>query len=138
MVQQTGQNHIDIYLKCCRHICQSKRHYKILKISVADPEYCLPLIAIVYIYIIVNILEIKLSENFGSYQPVKGLINKGKRVSILYRDFIKSTIIDIKSKASILLRNEENRGSNGAYTGPDPMLADYILQVQIQHLQLDF
>jgi hypothetical protein len=78
-------------------------------------------------YTIVSILEIKLGENFGSHQPVKGLINEGKRVSILYRDFVKSTIIDTKSEASILLRNEENRGHNGAYTGPDPMLADYIL-----------
>jgi hypothetical protein len=94
--------------------------------------------AIAYTYAMVSILEIKLGENFGSHQPVKGLINEGKRVSILYRDFVKSTIIDAKSEASILLRNEENRGPSGACTGPDPTLADCILQVQTQRLQLDF
>ena len=95
--------------------------------SVVGPEYYLPLIVIAYIYIIISILEIKLSENFSSHQPVKGLINKGKRILILYCDFIKSIIINIKSKASILLRNKENRGPNGAYTRPDLILIDYIL-----------
>ena len=95
--------------------------------SITGPEYYLPLIAIIYIYIIVSILEIKFSENFDSHQPVKSLINEGKRVSILYRDFVKSTIIDTKSEASILLRNKENRGPNGACTGPDPILVNCIL-----------
>ena len=95
--------------------------------SVTGPEYYLPLMAIVYIYTIISIFEIKLSENFGSHQPVKGLINKGKRVSILYRDFIKSTIINTKSEASILLRNKENRDYNRVYTRPDLILIDYIL-----------
>ena len=95
--------------------------------SIAGPEYYLPLIAIIYIYIIVNILEIKFSENFGFYQSVKGLINKRKRVSILYRDFIKFTIINTKSEVSILFRNKENRGSSRAYIRPDLILIDYIL-----------
>ena len=76
---------------------------------------------------IVSILEIKFNENFDFYQPVKGLINKRKRISILYRDFIKSTIIDTKLEASILFQNEENRGYSGTYTGPDLILTDYIL-----------
>jgi len=95
--------------------------------SVVGPEYYLPLIVIAYIYIIISILEIKLSENFSSHQPVKGLINKGKRISILYCDFVKSTIINTKSEASILLRNKENRGHSGAYTRPNPILVDCIL-----------
>ena len=95
--------------------------------SIMGLEYYLLLIIIIYIYIIINILKIKFSENFGSHQSVKSLINKGKRISILYYDFIKSTIINIKSKASILLRNEENRDCNKTYTGSNLILIDYIL-----------
>ena len=50
-------------------------------------------------------------------------------MSILYRDFVKSTIIDAKSEAFILLRNEENKGFSGACIRPNLTLADCILQV---------
>ena len=90
-------------------------------------EYYLSFIIIIYIYIIVNILEIKFNKNFGFYQSIKSLINKGKRILILYYNFIKSIIIDIKSEASILLRNKENRDYNGAYIRPDPIFIDCIL-----------
>ena len=65
--------------------------------TVTGPESRLPLMALANTHTMVRILQIKLSKNFGSYQPVKGLINKGKRVSIFNRNFIQATIIDAKS-----------------------------------------
>jgi hypothetical protein len=42
------------------------------------------------------ILEIQLCEYLGSLEPVKGLIDKRKRMPILDRNFIQAMIIDIK------------------------------------------
>jgi hypothetical protein len=96
---------------------------------ITSPESCLLFMPFIYMYTIISILKIKLNENFRSHQLIKGLINKGKRVSIFYRDFVKSMIIDTKSEATILLWNEEDRGPSRAYIRPDLTLVDRILQV---------
>jgi hypothetical protein len=72
-------------------------------VFITSLESYLPFIFFIYMYMIISIFKIKLNENFHSYQLVKGLINKGKRVSIFYHDFVKSMIINIKLKAIILL-----------------------------------
>jgi hypothetical protein len=77
--------------------------------AIAGPKSRLSLVSFTNSYPIICILEIQLYKNLGFSEPVKGLINKRKRMPILDRDLIESTIIDIKAQPSILLGNKKNK-----------------------------
>jgi hypothetical protein len=47
-------------------------------------------------YLIIYILKIQFYKNLGSLEPVKGFINKRKRILILNYNLIKFIIINIK------------------------------------------
>jgi hypothetical protein len=85
---------------------------------IAGPKSRLPLVSFTNSYIIVYILEIQLYKYLGPKEPVKGLINKRKRIPILDYNLIKAAIIDIKAQPSVLLRDEKDRCPCGAFTGP--------------------
>jgi hypothetical protein len=63
---------------------------------VAGPESRLPLVSFMNSYIMVYILEIQLYKYLSSKEPIKGLINKRKRIPILNYNLIKAAIINIK------------------------------------------
>jgi hypothetical protein len=77
--------------------------------AIAGPKSRFPLVSFTNSYPIIYILEIQLYKDLGSLEPVKGLINKRKRILILDRDLIKFTIIDTKAQPSILLGDKKNR-----------------------------
>ena len=55
--------------------------------------------------------NIKLSINFGLTKPLKGLIYKQYRVSVLNYNSIKSFIVNAESNASSWLLGKKDRGS---------------------------
>jgi hypothetical protein len=85
---------------------------------VAGPESRLLLIFFMNSYIMVYILEIQLCKYFSPKEPVKGLINKRKRMPILDYNLIKAAIINIKVQPSVLLRDEKDRCPYGAFIRP--------------------
>jgi hypothetical protein len=127
MVQEPYESSIDICLKCGWCVSQTKRHYKVFKMPVAGPESRLPLVSFTNSYAMVCILEIQLCEYLGSKEPVKGLINKRKRMPILDYNLIEAAIIDTKAQPSILLGDEKDRYPCGAFTGPYPTLTKRVL-----------
>ena len=96
MIQEPYKSSIDVCLECGWCVSQPKRHYKVLKMSVAGPESRLLLVSFTNSYAMIYILEIQLCEYLSSLEPIKGLIDKRKRIPILNRDFIEATIIDTK------------------------------------------
>jgi hypothetical protein len=64
--------------------------------SVVGPKSCLLLVSFTNSYAMIYILEIQLCEYLSSLEPIKGLIDKRKRMPILDYNFIKAIIIDIK------------------------------------------
>jgi len=64
--------------------------------SIAGPKSRLLLISFINSYIIIYILKIQLYKYLSSLEPIKGLINKRKRILILNYNFIKAMIINIK------------------------------------------
>jgi hypothetical protein len=94
---------------------------------IVGPKSRLPLISFTNSYIIVYILEIQLYKYLGPKEPIKGLINKRKRIPILNCNFIKAAIINIKVQPSILLRDEKDRCPYRAFTGPYLILIKRIL-----------
>jgi hypothetical protein len=136
MIQEPYKRSINICLKCGWCVSQPKRHYKIFKMAIAGPESRLPLVSFTNSYPIIYILEIQLCEDLGFSEPVKGLINKRKRMPILDCDLIKSTIIDTKAQPSILLGDKKDRRPCWAFTRPYPTFTKRILQIQTQCFQL--
>jgi hypothetical protein len=94
---------------------------------VAGPESRLPLVSFTNSYIIVYILKIQLYKYLSPKEPIKGLINKRKRMPILDCNLIKAAIIDIKAQPSVLLGDKKDRCPYGAFTRPYPTLIKRVL-----------
>ena len=56
------EDFIDIAMKCCRSVGQSKRHYLILKVFVSGPESSFPLISFANSHPVIGTGEVELGK----------------------------------------------------------------------------
>jgi len=98
----------------------SEEHYEGFKEAVIGMEGCLPFVSGLNLYVIETLLDVKLSEVFGSAELGDEFRDEGEGVSVLDGYGVQHTIVLDQPERTILLFNEEYWGCDGGLGGLDP------------------
>ena len=90
-----------------RGIGQAKRHYKILVVSSWGVESRLPIVSFPDSDEVISVAQVKFGENGGPLEQFKGSRDEWQRVTVLYGDFIQSSVVNTRSQSLVLLLNKE-------------------------------
>jgi hypothetical protein len=86
---------------------------------IAGLKGSLPLISFLDLDSIVSIKKVNFTKDLGTIKPIKKFTNQWNRVTILYCDGIKTSIINIKPQGTILLRCKNHCCTCRAHRLPD-------------------
>src|ERR1044071_377406 len=97
--------------KHCGSIGQSKRHNHEFIVTIACAKSCLGNIFIVDSKLMITRTEINLREVGCSLKLIEEIVNPRKWITSLDGEFVEFTVVNTHSKRTILLFNEQDRGS---------------------------
>jgi hypothetical protein len=104
---------------CCLEgswaVGKAKKHHEKFKEAMVSAERSLPLISLLHPDVIETPSDIQLSEVLCPAKLFDQLRDKGKWVLVLDRNGIEGSVVLDKSKAAILLFDEEDRGGHWGF-----------------------
>src|SRR5260221_14167323 len=100
------------HLEGHRGVAQSKEHDHWFKQASVSLECSLPLIALLDLHIVEPPAEVKYGEELSTTEAGQDIGDKGEGVGVLDCDLIQLPIVLYKVKQTILLLDEEHRGSH--------------------------
>src|SRR5258707_8002150 len=100
------------HLEGHRGVAQSKEHDHWFKQASVSPECSLPLIALLDLHVVEPPAEVKYSEELSTMEAGQDIRNEGEGVGVLDHDLIQLLIVLYEAKRTILLLDEEHRGSH--------------------------
>jgi hypothetical protein len=92
-------------------ISQFKRHHHILVRTIPQNECSLQKVTFSYLQLILSRSKINFREHTCTMELIKKIINHRQRVLVLNDNLIRSSIIHVHPLSTILLRDENHRGS---------------------------
>jgi hypothetical protein len=106
-------------LECGQGVCEAEGHDGEFKMAVLAVEGCFGDILWVYTDLVVGTLKINICEIFCIVEFVKEFINTGKRITVFDGEFVEGTVVDAKTKCTILFSDKEDRSTPQACGGVD-------------------
>ena len=100
-IQFFGHNFVDVTLEAGRCIGKTKRHNLVLKMTVLSLKGHLPFITFLNSHLIIGAGEVQLGKSLCTFQSIKRFTDEWERIPILDGEVIKTSVVNIKSKALI-------------------------------------
>src|SRR5258707_10523649 len=95
-----------------RGVAQSEEHDSWFEQASVSPECGLPLITLLDLHIVEPPAEVKYGEELGATEASQDIRDEGEGVGVLDCDLIQLLIVLYEAKQTILLLDEEHRGSH--------------------------
>src|SRR5260221_318694 len=112
MINELMKDVIHHHLECCRGVAQSKEHDSWFEQALVSPECSLPLIALLDLHIVEPPAEVEYGEELSTMEAGQDIRDEGEGVGVLDHDLIQLLIVLYEAKQTILLLDEEHRGSH--------------------------
>ena len=112
-VQAVMEYPVDVSLEHCWGVDKPEQHHVVLKIAVARPEGCLPLVTLLDLDQVVRQPDVELGVHLHTNQPVKHLVDQGQRVVVLPGEVIELSIVDAQLQGAVLFLHKEDGRPQG-------------------------
>src|SRR5258708_829385 len=112
MVDELMKDVIHHCLEHCRGVAQSEEHDSWFEQTSVSLECSLPLIALLDPHIVEPPTEVKYGEELGTMEVGQDIRDEGEGVGVLDCDLVQLPIVLYEVKQTILLLDEEHRGSH--------------------------
>src|SRR6266436_3165512 len=99
-------------LEHCRGVAQSKEHDSWFKQALVSPECGLPLITLLDPHVVEPPAEVEYGEELSTMEAGQDIGDEGEGVGVLDCDLVQLLIVLYEVKRTILLLDEEHRGSH--------------------------
>src|SRR5258708_6889979 len=127
----------DVVHHCLEHhggVAQSEEHDSWFKQASVSPECGLPFIALLDLHIVEPPAEVKYSEELATTEAGQDIRDEGEGVGVLDHDLIQLPIVLYKAKQTILLLDEEHRGSHRGLGWTDAAICKVLLEEVVKLL----
>ncbi len=118
---------VDDGLECCQRIGKSKGHDKGLKEAIAHPEGHLPLVTLLNAHQVVCTTEVKLGEDLGAMEAVKGICDQGQGHPVLQGDGVQALVVMARLEGTALLVHEQHGSSSQGLGRTDESFSKVLL-----------
>jgi len=134
MVDELMKDVVHHHLEHCRGVAQSKEHDSWFKQASVSPECSLPLITLLDLHIVEPPAEVEYGEELGTTEVGQDIGDEGEGVGVLDHDLIQLLIVLYEAKQTILLLDEEHRGSHRGLGWMDAAICKVLLEEVIKLL----
>src|SRR5258708_1723290 len=121
-------------LEHCGGVAQSEEHDSWFKQASVSPECSLPLIALLDLHIVEPLAEVKYGEELSTTEAGQDIGDEGGGVGVLDHDLVQLPIVLYEVKQTILLLDEEHRGSHRGLGWMDAAIHKVLLEEVIKLL----
>src|SRR3954470_23200787 len=135
LIQIIMKDPIHILHEYTRCISNTKRHNRILIMTIPCPKSSLLNILRLHTNLMIPRPQINLAKHTSSNQLIHQIINPWKWILVLNRYFVQLPIINTKSHRTFLLLNQQNRCTPWRYTRTNKILLQQILKLTLQLFQ---
>src|SRR5258708_15816397 len=122
------------HLERCGGVAQSEEHDSWFEQASVSPECSLPFITLLDPHVVEPRAEVKYGEELSTMEVGQDIGDKGEGVGVLDCDLVQLLIVLYEAKQTILLLDEEHRGSHGGLGWMDVAVHKVLLEEVIKLL----